>query len=99
MRNWTKWNAERAQRSARATRAANARWEAARAERAAGPTRQTRIVELTIRDTHRTMRTIRLSAEPTELGWSRWAAAENGQRIGRRRLGKTRLARMIAETL
>ncbi len=99
MPHWLKWRTQRLVRSARAQKAANARWAAVRAARAGEPPRQTRVVELTLRDTHRPMRIILLEAEPTENGWGRWAVTENGERIGRRRFGRTRIGQTIAGSL
>ena len=69
------------------------------AARAGEARRQSRVVMIVIRDSHRPMRMIRLVADEQERGWGRWAAAENGQRVGERRIGRTVLARLLAESL
>jgi len=99
MRDRGKWRAGAAARSAQAQRAANARWAAVRSALAEDPVRTSRVVELTIRDTHNTMRVVRMQSEPREHGWSRWAVTENGQRVGRRRLGRSTIADLIARSL
>jgi hypothetical protein len=76
-----------------------ARWAKVHAAHVGEPVRETRVVEMTIRDSHRPMRIIRLQAEETERGWSRWMAQENGQRAGRKPWGKNAIARAIAGTL
>jgi hypothetical protein len=81
------------------SRRISARWAKASAARADEPIRETRVVEMTIRDSHRPMRIIRLQAEETERGWSRWVAQENGQRAGQKPWGKNAIARAIARTL
>ena len=63
------------------------------------PIRETRVVEMVIRDSHRTMRLIRMTAEPRERGWSRWMVAENGAQVGRRKFGNHAIARLIARSL
>jgi hypothetical protein len=75
------------------------RWAKAAAAREGEPIRETRVVEMTIRDSHRPMRIVRLQAEETERGWSRWTAHENGQRAGQKPWGKNAIARAIARTL
>ncbi len=99
MRDWKKWNANAEHRRERARRAAEARWEAARESRSDEPVRQTRVVELTIRDTHRCRRTIVLRADEGFRGWGRWLVSENGERIGRRRFGRSAIAALIARSL
>lgn len=99
MRNWAKWRARKEARSERARRAAEARWAAVREARAGEPVRQTRVVEIDIRDTIQPRRTIRMKADPTDRGYGRWMVGENGQRIGTRRFGATAIARLIAESL
>lgn len=99
MRNWRKWRSGNEQRSERARKAANARWDACRAANASEPIRRDRVVELTIRDTHRPMFIIRLQAHETPRGWSRWQVTENGKQVGRRRWGTHAVAAMIARSL
>ena len=99
MHTWRKWGAGRRARSERARKAANARWDAVRAGRMDEPVRETRVVEMTIRDTHRPQRTIRMKAEEARRGWGRWHVWENGVRIGTRRIGRTMLAEAIARSL
>lgn len=93
--NWRKWQAGKKVRSAKARRAAVARWAAYHAAREGEPVRRTRVVEMTIRDSCRMMRVIRLESD--EGG--RWLVSENGVRVGSRRLGARRLAGLIAESL
>jgi hypothetical protein len=97
--NWRKWNAGKRQRSDKARHAANTRWDRVRAARAGEPVRETRVVELTIRDSHRPMRIVRLQAEELERSWSRWAVSENGQKIGNRRFGRNGIADLLARSL
>lgn len=101
MRNWRKHHKGKALRSERARKAAVIRWERYHAELAAVLVRETRYVELTILDSHRPMRVIKMQAEParSETGWGRWAVTENGTRIGTRRMGRTTLAGLIARSL
>jgi len=99
MRNWRKWREQRTLRSDRGRRAATARWDAVHADRAAEPVRDSRVVEITIRDSTRPLRQIQMQCEPTEHGWSRWAVTENGHPAGRRRFGATAIARLIAQSL
>lgn len=99
MRNWRTWKDGRQDRSDRARRAAQARWDRAHAEDAVLQPRQSRFVEIMIRDSHRTQRTIRLTAEDNGHAWSRWTVHENGVRIGRRAFGKTAIAGLLARSL
>lgn len=99
MRNWRKWRKGAAHRSALARIAANARWEQHRAALAAEPTRTIRVVELTVKDSHRPQRVIRMEADERETTWSRWLVIENGERVGRRRFGRTTIAEPIAQSL
>jgi hypothetical protein len=99
MRNWQKWRENAAARSARATRAAEARWARYHAADDSPP-RETRFVELTLRDSHRPMRIVRMEADETQRGeWGRWAVTEDGQRIGRRRLGRSGIADLLSRSL
>lgn len=75
------------------------RWETVHAAKRNEPPRETRAIELTIRDSHRPMRMIRLTAEETEHGWSRWTVTENGQPAGARPWGKNAIAKAIARTM
>jgi hypothetical protein len=45
------------------------------------------------------MRLIRLEADDKGRAWSRWKVTENGARVGRRRFGRTAIARLIAYSL
>lgn len=99
MRDWAKYHAEAGERSRRASHAAQARWDAAHASQADEPVRETRVVELRILDSHRTGRTIRLAADQTPTGWSRWRVWENGTRICKRNIGTTGIAAAIAWSL
>lgn len=99
MRNWNKWRAGAKARSERASRAARARWDRVHAAQAADPVLQSRVVELTIVDTNRMRRVIRLQAEPAARGWGRWLVNENGRRVGQRRFGAKAIAAMIAGSL
>jgi hypothetical protein len=76
------------------------RWAKVHGSSAAEPARRSHVVEVTIRSTHATMRTIRLQREPRgEVGWSRWDVIENGHRIGGRRFGSGTIARLLARSL
>ena len=99
MRNWAKWRAEASARSERARRAAMARWDAECAARHDEPCRTSRVIEMVVRDSHRPMRLIRLEADDKGRAWSRWKVTENGARVGRRRFGRTAIARLIAYSL
>jgi len=99
MRNWKTFRCGAAARSERARRAATARWAAYHLAQADAPLRQTRVVEMTIRDSHRPMRVIRMAAEQTDRGWSRWLVTENGERVGRRRFGGTAIAKLIERSV
>jgi hypothetical protein len=99
MRNWKKYRDARKARSEAASRAARARWDRVSAARADEPVRQTRVVVLEVRDTHRMRATIRMEADETPRGWSRWTVTEGGQRIGRRRYGGRAVAELIAKWL
>jgi len=99
MRNWKKWQAGQAERSARASRAARARWDRVRAARAHEPCRETRVVLIEIRDSHRPRTSLRLEAAVQERGWGRWAVFENGRRVSCRRFGCSSLADMLARAL
>lgn len=74
------------------------RWAKVHAVQVGDPVRQTRVIQMTILDTHRPMRIIRLQAEETERGWSRWTATENGQPCTRL-WGKIAIAKAIARTM
>jgi hypothetical protein len=80
-------------RIARAQKAARTRWDRVHAESAAAP-RETRCVEITIRDSHR-MQTV-IVARQSECGdgrWSRWTI----DGVPCRPLARHGLARHIAE--
>lgn len=82
------------------SRRAHARWEKHRARQIETPVRQSKLVELTIRDSHRPMRVIRLRADPTDRGWGRFAGEENGRAIAHgRRFGHRHIATLIAQSL
>jgi hypothetical protein len=66
---------------------------------AGDPQRHSRVSEVTIRDSHRTMQIIRIHREPTEHSWSRGRVYVNGKRVGRRTFGKTALGKLLAEAL
>jgi hypothetical protein len=96
MRNWSKYRAGNKARSEAAVRAARARWDRVLAQRAGEPVRQTRVVELTVVDSHRPRSLIRLAADEQDGRWGRWAVTEGGQRIGKRRFGRRAVADLIA---
>lgn len=81
--------------------AAAARWRKVRAGRSDCPLRETRVVELTVRDSHRTRRVIRMESDLTRdaRAWGRWSVSENGRAIGRRRFGRSAIADLIARSL
>jgi hypothetical protein len=99
MQSHAKWKAGSRARSDRARAAANVLWQRVHAAAAAEPERETRFVELTIRDSHRPLRVIRLQAEQSDHAWGRWAVDENGSRIGARRFGRSAISEMIARSL
>lgn len=82
-------------------RGATARWARAHAEQAGEPVRETRVVEFPVIDTHRPRTHIRLESNLTREGsaWGRWRVWENGERVGKRRLGRTAVGKMIAKWL
>lgn len=80
-------------------KAALSRWKTRSDERAGEPIRRSRVVVLTIRDSHRPMMTVRLQCEPIDHGWSRFSVWQGAERIGNRRYGRTAVARLIAEAL
>jgi hypothetical protein len=96
--NWRKWNTQARERSRRAQHAAEVRWARHHAGIEAPP-RETRVVEMSIRDSHRPMRTLRFEADETERGWGRWRVSEGGARIGERRFGRTAIGALIARSL
>jgi ATPase subunit of ABC transporter with duplicated ATPase domains len=96
MRDWQKWRAGAKARSARASRAAIARWDAVRAARAGEPVRETRVTEITVRDSHRPMEIVRLQSEETRSGWSRRRVSHNGVSLSIRPLGPSGIASLIA---
>jgi len=57
------------------------------------------VVELTIRDSHRPMRVVRMEAEEGDRGWGRWMVTESGARVGRRRFGRRAVGELIAGSL
>ena len=69
------------------------RWEKELAGRVGEPVRQTRVVELEIRDSMRPRTTIRLEAEEAERGWGRWAVWQDGVRVGTEGSGKGKAGR------
>lgn len=93
------WRAGAAEQSRRASVAARARWDAVREARQDEPVRMTRVVEITVRDSHRPRRTLRLESEEGPHGWRRWRVSEDGVRVGTRRLGRSTLARLLAQSL
>ena len=99
MRNWAKWYEGKTRRSEAARKAAAARWDAHHAAHAGDPQRHSRVTDITIRDSHRPMQTVRIFREPTEHSWSRGRVYVNGKRVGRRTLGKTALGKLLAEAL
>jgi hypothetical protein len=81
---WRKWHNTRAQRIERAQRAAEARWARARAHDDDAPARETRTVEIAIRDSHRPMEIVRLTRDDVGDGrWSRWRVAGARLRFSR----------------
>jgi hypothetical protein len=77
-------------------RGANARWAAHHAAQAGEPVRETRVVEVTVRDSHRPGCTVRLEANETVHGWGRWAVFQAETRIGKRRMGRHAVGDLIA---
>lgn len=68
---WRKWNKGKRARSERASKAARARWEKEHSGKQPEP-RETRHIEITIRDSHRPMTIIRAHQEQQDYGrWSR----------------------------
>jgi hypothetical protein len=99
MRNWAKWYEGKTRRSEAARKAAAARWDAHHAAHAGDPQRHSRVTDITIRDSHRPMQTVRIHRESIGHAWSRGRIYVNGQRVGHRAYGRTALAKLIAEAL
>ena len=92
--NWSEWHNTRDQRRERARLAAQARWALAHADMAL--VRESRTVEIAIRDSHRPMDVVRLSREDLGNGrWSRWRVADAQLRP----LGATGIGKLLARLL
>jgi hypothetical protein len=85
--------------SASGVTAARARWEKNAVMRRHEPVRETRVVEMLLRDSHRPQCVLRLEAQETPRGWSRWRVSQNGKRVGARSFGSSAVAKMIARVL
>ena len=61
----------------------------------------TRVVEVTVRDSCRPRTVLRLASDLTRDGraWGRWEAWANGARVGKRRIGRRRIAELLAGLL
>ena len=79
--------------------AARARWQNNALARAGEPVRETRVVEMTIRDSHRPGVEVRMESHETPSGWGRWRVAQNGKQVGRRTFGHTAISAMLAKVL
>lgn len=99
MRDWAKWREKKARRSAAGRVGANARWAAYHATHAGEPIRQSRVTELTIRDTHRATEIVRIVREPRDHSWSRGRVTVNGRPVGKRAFGFSAIARLLARSL
>jgi hypothetical protein len=99
MRNWAKWREAKARRSAAGRAGANARWAAYHAAQAGEPVRQSRVTEITVRDSHRPMEIVRIVREPRDHSWGRGRVEVNGKPVGRRALGISGIARLLARSL
>ena len=86
MRNWRKWREGKEKRSELARRAAETRWARVHAE---APLRERRVIEITIRDSHRMRTVIRAEQLQDEEGrWSRLRVeGSKGRPVGRHGLG------------
>jgi len=84
MHSHKQWRDGKAARSAIARRAAEARW----GKREAGPVRVDRVIEIVIRDSRHTQRTIRAVAEDQGERLGRWKVWENGVASRRRWTGR-----------
>ena len=80
-------------------RAARARWMQKSEALSGEPLRETRVIVLAIRYSHRPRTEIRLEAQEGERGWSRFRVEQNGRRIGSRTFGRTAVADLLARTL
>ena len=85
--------------SASGSTAARARWVKNAMARRHEPVRETRVVELVVRDSHKPQCVIRLEAQETPRGWSRWQVSQNGKRVGRRTFGRSAVGKMMARLL
>jgi len=84
----------KARRLERSRKGVAARLEKLAAERAGAPIRETRHVEITIRDSMRTMTVIRLHRDDGGDGrWGRWRG------IGSSKLGPNGVAKLLAKLL
>ena len=81
------------------SKAARARWVKNAMARRHVPVRETRVVEMVVRDSHRPQCAIRLEAQETPRGWSRWRVEQNGKTVGSRSFGSCAVAKMIARAL
>ena len=99
MRDWAKWRKEKARRSAAGRAGANARWAAYHVAQDGEPVRQSRVTELTIRDTHRPMEIVRIVRQPRDHSWGRGRVTVNSRPVGRRAFGISAIARLLARSL
>ena len=99
MRNWAKGREAKARRSAAGRTGAVARWTEYHAAQAAEPVRQSRVTELTIRDTHRPMEIVRIVRQPRDHSWGRGRVTVNGRPVGRRAFGVSAIAQLLARSL
>lgn len=99
MRDWAKWWEAKARRSAAGRAGATARWAAYHAAKADEPVRQSRVTEITIRDSHRPMEIVRIVRQPRAHSWGRGRVTVNGRPVGRRAFGVSAIARLLARSL
>jgi hypothetical protein len=75
------------------------RWEKRQEVLKDEPLRQSRVTELTIRDSHRPMEIVRIVREPRDHSWGRGRMEMNGKPVGRRAFGISGIARMLARSM
>lgn len=82
------WAKQKEKLSARGRLGASARWD--RVHAAPVAVRESRVVEITIRDSHRPMELVRARREMDDVGiWGRWrVAGVAGRPVGPRGLGR-----------
>jgi hypothetical protein len=88
------WGKRKRKRSNRGQHGADCRWRKYHEKLAGEPVRTDRVIEITIRDSHRPMTVIRLRREQNDEGrWGRWRG------IGKTALGPSGVGKLIGKYL